>query len=152
MHLLFLNNVHHLLQLVEYLAFLLIVLAFDLLILVLLFHCFEFLYNNLLQILFYAIKQLVLLFLFDHLIMLDLLLLLNMHLNKLDLHYIAQVYHGQYEVYNNIHLQILMKLICLNFYILHYFLQVILSDSNGYQFLALCQILYVVQHKLRIQL
>ena len=80
MHLLFLNNVHHLLQLMVYLIFLLIVLTFDLQGLVLLSHYFEVLYNNLLQILFYAIKLFLLLFHFDHLITLDLPLQPNKHL------------------------------------------------------------------------
>ena len=58
-------------------------------------------YNNLLQILFYAIMLFLLLFLFDHLIVLDLLHLLNMHLNILILHDIFLILLNLFLVYNN---------------------------------------------------
>ena len=89
MHLLFLNSVHHLLQLMEFLIFLLVVSIFDLLILVLLFHCFEFLCNSHLQIHLCAIKLFALLFQYSHSKVPGLLLLLDMHLNKLVLYYIV---------------------------------------------------------------
>ena len=146
MHLLFLNNVHHLLQLVEYQVFLLIEPTFDLLKLVLLFHCFEFLCNNHLQKLFYAIKQFLLLSHFVHLIKLGLPLLLDMHLNILVPHDIALIFLCLYVAYNNIHLQSLKIPIYLSFYILRYFWQVKSSDSNGCLFQALFAILNVVQH------
>ena len=152
MHLLFLNNVRHLLQLMEYQVFWLIELIFDLLKLVLLVHCFEFLYNNHHQKLFYAIMLFLLPFQFGLLIKLDLLLLQDMHLGILCLHGISLIFLYLYEVYSNIHQQNLMKPIYLNFCILHYFLQAKLSDSNGCQFLLLFVILNVVQHILHILL
>ena len=152
MHLLFLNSVHHLLQLMEYLIFLLIVLIFDLLKLVLLFHCFVFRYNNHLQILFYAIMQLALLFHFVHLIVLGLLLLLDKHLNILILHGIFLIFLYLYVVCSNNHQQSLMILIYLSFYSLHYFLQVKLSDSSDCLFPVVCLFLNVVQHILHILL
>ena len=152
MHLLFLDNVHHLLQLKEYQVFLLIEPIFDLPKLVLLVHCFEFLYNNHHQKLFYAIKQFFQLFQFDLLIKPDLLLLQDMHLDILIPHGIALIFFYLYEVYNNIHQQNLMKLIYLNFCILHYFLQAKLSDNNGCLFLVLFVVLNVAQHILHILL
>ena len=152
MHLLFLDNVHHLLQLMEYQVFWLIEPIFDLLKLVLLVHYFEFLYNNHHQKLFYAIMLFLQPFQFDLLIKPDLLLPQDMHLGILNLHDISLIFLCLYEVYNNIHQQNLMKLIYLNFYILHYFLQVKLSDSNDCLFLVLFVTLNVVQHILHILL